>query len=100
MHNDTEDWIMRNSVFAWMIPAICVLLLIPFVAMQLTTAVDWTVGDFLVMGVLLFTAGSAFVLVARRVPPGRKILVGVLVAVAFLYTWAELAVGIFTDWGS
>jgi hypothetical protein len=68
--------------------------------MQFTPAVNWGVEDFVIMGGLLFAAGSAFVLVARKVRPKRWWVVGALVAVAFIYVWAELAVGIFTNLGS
>lgn len=75
------------------------ILLIPLIAMQFTDAVNWNIGDFVIMGAMLFTAGSAFVLISRRVPQNRRLVVGVVLAILFLWLWAELAVGIFTNWG-
>ncbi len=86
--------------FVWVALATCALLCIPLVAMQFTSEVNWTVGDFVVMGILLFGAGSIFVLVSRRVAPKYRVLTGALVLIGLLYVWAELAVGIFTDLGS
>lgn len=100
MSTTANRFIARNSVFAWIALAACVLLLVPLGAMQLTTAINWGATDFAVMGVLLFAAGSAFVLAARKVSPKYRVAVGVLVFAAFLYVWAELAVGIFTNLGS
>jgi hypothetical protein len=100
MHTTTTRFIARNSIFAWVAAASCALLLIPFSAMQFTTAVNWGISDFVVMGVLLFAAGSVFVLAARVVRPKRWWVVGVLLGAVFLYVWAELAVGIFTNLGS
>ena len=92
--------IMHNRVFAWIALTTGVLLLIPLIAMQFTAEVDWDATDFIVMGALIFTAGSVFVLIARQVKEKRRLPAALLVAIAFLYVWAELAVGIFTDWGS
>ncbi|KRE89698.1 hypothetical protein ASG87_03310 [Frateuria sp. Soil773] len=90
----------HNSVFAWIALVSCALLLIPLGAMQFTTEVNWGTADFIVMGVLLFAAGSAFVLVARKVSSRHRLLVGALVFAAFLYVWAELAIGVFTNIGN
>jgi hypothetical protein len=60
---------------------------------------NWTAGDFLAMGLLLLGSGFAFVLAARKWPR-QRVVIGIVVALAFLYLWAELAVGVFTDWGS
>lgn len=90
----------HNRVFAWLAVATGVLLLIPLIAMQFTAEVNWDATDFIVMGALIFGAGSLFVLIARQVREKHRLLVALLVAAAFLYVWAELAVGIFTDWGS
>jgi hypothetical protein len=76
------------------------LLLIPLVAMQFTSEVNWDAFDFTVMGSLLFGIGSLFVLVSRKVPRRYWAIIGVLFAASLVYVWAELAVGIFTDWGS
>jgi hypothetical protein len=92
--------VMRNSVFAWIALATCLVLLIPLVAMQFTTDVNWTVMDFIVMGTLLFGAGAMYVLVARQVPRKYWPAVGVMFAAVVLYLWAQLAVGVFTNWGS
>jgi len=94
------DLISRNSVFLWIALATGLLLLVPLVAMQFTAEVNWTLGDFVAMGVLLFGSGTLFVLVARVAPRKYRALIGFAITVAFLWLWAELAVGIFTNWGS
>jgi hypothetical protein len=75
------------------------ILLIPLIAMQFTDEVNWSAGDFVVMGALLFGTGLLLDLVRREA--GKYRMAGtVAVIVLFLYIWAELAVGVFTNWGS
>jgi hypothetical protein len=60
---------------------------------------DWMPGDFVVMGALLFGVGAALDLIWRRA--GRYRVIGSAILVfLFLWLWAELAVGVFTNWGS
>jgi len=100
MSRDAGDLIVRNTVFLWIAIATGLILLIPLIAMQFTNEVNWEPADFLVMGCLLIGAGSLFVLVSRRLPGSRRVVIGVAIAAAFLYVWAELAVGILTNSGS
>lgn len=100
MKKQDTSIIMKNQIFLWNAVATGLILLIPLIAMQFDTGVDWSPFDFTVMGILIFGFSSAFVLVARRVSPQRRLLVGVLFLAAFMYVWAELAVGVFTDLGS
>ncbi|UGB37678.1 hypothetical protein [Frateuria soli] len=100
MAPETRSFLMRNSVFAWIAFATGAVLLVPLIWMQVSASVDWDARDFLVMGVLLFGTGSTFVLVARKVPRKYRAAVAATCAVALLYVWAELAVGVFTDLGS
>ena len=91
---------MQNRVFAWIALVTVLILLIPLIAMQFTRQVNWTLSDFIVMGTLLFGTGSMFVLTARRINKKYRFAVGVAFAIALLWLWAELAVGVFTNWGS
>jgi hypothetical protein len=72
------------------------LLLIPLIAMQFSSEVNWSLSDFLLMGFMLFTFISCFELILRKVksPKSRYLFLGFSVAL-FLLIWAELAVGIF-----
>ncbi len=94
-----EEIIARNSVFLWIALATGSILLIPLIAMQFTQQVNWNAMDFAVMGALLFSSGSLFVIVSRRCPRNRRLIAGAVFVATFLYTWAELAVGGFIKFG-
>ena len=99
METKNTDIIAQNKIFLWIALGTGLLLLVPLIAMQFTGEVNWTLSDFIVMGTLIFTASSLFVLTARKVRKNR-LVVGAVFLLAFLWLWAELAVGIFTNWGS
>jgi len=68
----------------------------PFIAMQLNAeGVDWSIGDFVVMGVMLGTVGGLLEL-AVRMSRNRYYRAGAGLALlgTFLLVWANLAVGI------
>lgn len=70
-------------------------LLIPLVAMQFTTEVNWSVGDFLVMGILIFSTGLAFVLLTRYAPNFiYRAAIASAIGSTFLLIWVNLAVGL------
>jgi len=72
------------------------LLLIPYIAMQFTTQVDWKLNDFIIMGSLLFGLGLLCELVLRNVKSiVKRVIACAIVLFIFLLVWAELAVGIF-----
>jgi hypothetical protein len=83
------------------------ILLIPL-TLQLTigTGVDgqgfnWKLNDFVVIGALLFITGLLIEYVLTKFPAQKHRLVAVgLIILGFLWLYAELAVGIFTNWGS
>ena len=75
---------------------IAIILLIPFIAMQFTSEVNWTSSDFAIMALLLISTGLLCEIIMRNVKTtkNRIILCGALLLVFFL-VWAELAVGVF-----
>jgi len=89
----------RKGRFVALAAIVCLLLSVPLVAMLFTDEVNWGVADFAVMGFLLFGMGGLFILLSGRVQRRFHLPIGLLLAVVFLYLWAELAVGIFTDPG-
>ena len=95
-----KDIIASNTIFGWIALGTALLLSIPLIAMQFTEEVNWSPGDFIVMGILVFCFGTLFVAIARVVEKKYRLLVGMLLLLAFLYVRAELAVGVFTSLGS
>lgn len=92
--------LMRSSAFGWAAVATGIVLLIPLIAMHFTSEVRWSGMDFAVMGALFFGTCSAFVLAARRLPRRHRLTVAIICVLVFLFVWAELAVGIFTEIGT
>ncbi len=75
--------------------ATAALLLIPFLAMQFTGEVNWTASDFVIMGVLLLGTGLLFQFAANKLRTRKSRLIAIgAIGLAFLFVWAELAVGI------
>jgi len=79
--------------------ATVLLLLIPLVAMQFSKDVNWSRSDFVIMGAIIFVTGLLLDLVITKGGKYRLAAAGVVVFL-FLWLWAELAVGVFTNWGS
>ena len=89
----------RWRIAGW--TAAALLLLLPLVAMQFTDEVAWTLLDFVTAGSLLFGSALVYELATRNMITIKyRVAIGVVVMTALLYLWAELAVGIFTNWGS
>jgi hypothetical protein len=83
-------------LLAWSVALL--LLLAPLVAMRFTEEVQWTIGDFLVFGALLATAGllleGLFRLSTDRV---WRLAAALAVLAGFGLLWAQGAVGLVGD---
>lgn len=76
--------------------AIPILLLIPLVGTLVSSEVQWDITDFLFMGILLLCAGLFLELIIRKVSNKPARVLGIiLLLLAVLLLWAEMAVGIF-----
>lgn len=73
-----------------------VLLLIPLIAMQFTSEVDWSLADFIIAAFLLLSTGLVIELVLRKaIPIKQKLIYCAIILLTLFLIWAELAVGIF-----
>lgn len=81
---------MKNKRLLIIFAIVAVLLLIPFIA-----DFDWTVSDYIIMGILLSITGLSVEVVLSIVKKTafRFLLLG-FVLLTFFLVWAELAVGI------
>ena len=87
------------NAFAWITCCTGFLLLVPLIAMLFTDEVNWDLLDFVVMGILLFGTGVSVAVVGRMLAGKRRVITAILIVVAFLLVWVELAVGVFTNLG-
>src|SRR3954471_3455453 len=86
----------KNKRLISIVITVALLLLIPFIAMQFTDEVNWSLFDFIVAGALLFGTGLLCELVMRKVKRIKyRITICAVILVALLLIWIELAVGIF-----
>lgn len=81
--------------------SILVVLFVPAIGMILSDDVNWTVGDFLSIGLLVLVAAVAYEYGIKRLYTSRGRVIAVIALLGLcLYIWAELAVGILTTLGS
>ena len=79
------------------IPLYCLsLLLIPMATMLISDEINWSIFDFLVMGVLLFSFGASINIVLKNTKNSKiRITLFTFLILIFSLIWIELAVGIF-----
>ncbi len=70
------------------------LILLPLVAMQFTTEVNWTLSDFIFAIVMFGSVGLALELAVRRGNRAYTAAAGIALLVSFLSVWFTGAVGI------
>jgi hypothetical protein len=74
------------------------LLMVPWVAMQFTAEVDWTLADFVVFGAMLAGACGGYELAVRASGDrAYRMAAGLALATAFFLVWVNLAVGLVGD---
>lgn len=88
--------ILQNKRLTVILFTVAILLLIPLVSMQFTDRVDWSLYDFIIMGLLLLGKGLQCELVLRKVKTtGRRLAIVIAILFVFFLIWAEVALGIF-----
>jgi len=88
--------IRQNKRLIGIVLTVALILVIPLIGMQFTDEINWTLPDFIVAAVLLLGTGLMCELVMRKVKKTKyRIAICVVLLVALLLIWLELAVGIF-----
>lgn len=86
---------MKNKRLLLIVLIALSLLLIPLIAMQFTSEVNWELGDFVIAAVLLLGTGLLIELALRKTPIKYRFPIVAVILLVLLLVWAELAVGIF-----
>mgnify|MGYP001086439556 FL=1 len=72
------------------------LLLIPLIGTVVSDEVNWSLFDFVIMGILLILLGVVLNFVTTRSKNLKKQILYIgFIVLLFLAIWAELAVGVF-----
>ena len=87
---------MKNHPILIGVIIVILLLSIPLIAMQFTDSVIWSIADFILAGIIIFSVTQLILVVLKtaKYPKIKVILVTLIITILFL-TWIELAVGIF-----
>lgn len=94
--NTKEQITHNNRRLMFLISAAGLILSVPFIAMQFTNEVKWTISDFVIMGILLFGTALIIEFILRHIKSWKsRIILCVFALAALLLIWAELAVGTF-----
>jgi len=87
---------IKNKRLLFILIVLESLLLIPLIAMQFTSEVNWKFTDFVVFGFMLFVFGLVAELILRTIKKqNMRFFLIAFIVVLFLLSWAELAIGIF-----
>jgi len=85
----------KNTILVVII--LCILS-IPLIAMQFSTEVNWSLNDFVIAAILLFGTGLLTIMLYSKIKTSKYYLVLLIIIIlAFILLWAELAVGIFNS---
>ena len=87
---------MKNHPILIGVIIIILLLSIPLITMQFNNNVIWSVADFILAGIIIFSVTQLILVLLKTTKhPKIKVILVTLIIVLFLLIWIELAVGIF-----
>lgn len=90
---------MKTNIFLRPAIVTLVLLLIPVIGMRVSDGWQWTLFDFIFMGVLIFGTGLLLEYAIKKAARNKfyKIAAGIGLVVMFLLVWVNAAVGIISE---
>ena len=86
-----SDFLLAKKQLYTVLILTLIVLLLPFTAMQFTREVYWTIGDFIVAGMLIFSGGYLYKLITKT--SHNKIinvLVGLMMLCVLSLVWLNL----------
>ncbi|MDA7558076.1 hypothetical protein N8768_02840 [Flavobacteriaceae bacterium] len=87
---------MKNHPILIGVIIIILLLSIPLITMQFNNNVIWSVADFILAGIIIFSVTQLILVLLKTTKhPKIKVILVTLIIALFLLIWIELAVGIF-----
>lgn len=90
---NTEQSLSKSIIY--LVLGTTVILMIPFLAMQFSSEVVWTLSDFIFAGVLIFGTGFTYLFITRKAhTTAYRVAVGFALGTGFFLIWSNLAVGI------
>lgn len=92
MHNIDFKKSFKFSVF---------LILVPLIGSLVVEGWNWNIFDFIFAFVFFFIANLVYQFALAKIESkNKKVFIIFGLTILFVYIWAELAVGIFTNFGS
>ena len=86
----------KNKRLIIILLTVPLLLLIPLIGMLFSSEINWSLLDFIIMGMLLLGLGFMLEVVLRKVQKKKnRIVLIAIILIMFVLIWAELAVGLF-----
>jgi len=92
--------ITAKHIYVKIFAGCCAILTLPLIATLTVSDFNWQLADFVIMGGMLFFITSALVFVLRRTDKRYESWFVAAAILLFIWLWAELGVGVFTNWGS
>lgn len=88
--------VVQNKRISIILLVVALILLAPLIAMQFTNEVNWTFLDFAVAAGLLLGTALICEMALRKIKKTKnRIAICIILFLALLLIWAELAVGVF-----
>lgn len=90
----TPDSVLKDIIIVGLIAAS--ILIIPLVISMVSTEMNWSVMDYIIVWILLFSAGITYRLVTRKKKTvSYRAAIALAVMTGLFMTWVNLGVGIF-----
>jgi len=86
----------KNKRLYILLTLVLVILAVPFLAMQFSSEVAWTLSDFIVAGIFLLLLVFLLEVILRKIKSKKfRLLMLIFLFICFLLMWIEMAVGLF-----